>query len=278
MNSRHTMLLTLISRMPNKSVEIDDLMIHAYLLKDRLRRQEVGKDTRYDISKHFYDFVPYINGPKSFWLERDLEILRTRGNIWRQFNLVGLIRPPSAMLMDSMNQEVFDAIANYGNTHATKLLTDLKRKISQSHQFFAMYMMEDKKNHIVLDKDFVMPIGTTHYVRTIGYQRQSIDGFMSSLIKAGIERLIDVRRNPVSRKFGFHKKRLASICHLLSIDYIHMPEVGATKEMRQIHDSGDLETFFEMYREQILVGQSPEVERGGKPEQSETVSIDVHGV
>ena len=261
MNARHTMLLTLISRMPNQIVEIDDLMIHAYLLKDRLRRQEVGKDTRYDVTRFFYDFVPYVNGPKSFWLERDIEILMSRGNIWRQFDLIGLQRPPSHFLRDSMNQEVYDAIANYRNTHSTKSLTYLKRKIAQSHQFYSLYMEEDKKNHIILDKDLVRPVGTTHYVRTIGYQKQTIDSFMSALIKVGIERLIDVRHNPVSRKFGFHKKRLASICNLLGIQYIHCPEVGASKEIRKIHDEGDLDKFFDMYRDEVLVGKSHEVER-----------------
>ena len=72
-----------------------------------------------------------------------------------------------------------------------------------------------------------------HAVYTIGYKGLSIPLFIEKLQKAGIKRLIDVRYNAISRKPGFSKKRLSTMCEQFSIEYIHLPELGIPSSYRK---------------------------------------------
>lgn len=45
-------------------------------------------------------------------------------------------------------------------------------------------------------------------VYTVGYEGLMLDGLLDLLLRVGIKRLIDVRCNPVARRFGFHKSTL----------------------------------------------------------------------
>jgi len=75
-------------------------------------------------------------------------------------------------------------------------------------------------------------------VYTTGYEGESIDAVLNNLLRAGMERLIDVRHNPSSRKYGFSKKTLARLCERLDIEYVHLPELGIPASWRRT-----LETF-----------------------------------
>jgi uncharacterized protein (DUF488 family) len=57
---------------------------------------------------------------------------------------------------------------------------------------------------------------------TIGYEGKGIEKFLNSLIKNNIKVLCDVRKNPLSRKFGFSKTKLEHLCKQIEIYYIHM--------------------------------------------------------
>jgi len=46
-------------------------------------------------------------------------------------------------------------------------------------------------------------------VCTIGYEGSSLEGYLNRLLHAGVTLLCDVRRNPLSRKYGFSKSTLA---------------------------------------------------------------------
>lgn len=62
---------------------------------------------------------------------------------------------------------------------------------------------------------------------TIGYEGSSLDGYLNRLIKNNVRTLIDLRRNPLSRKYGFSKKTLAETVKKLGIDYVHIPELAS---------------------------------------------------
>jgi len=67
---------------------------------------------------------------------------------------------------------------------------------------------------------------------TLGYQGVDIDNFIDFLIQNKIEVLIDVRKNPISRKKGFSKKSLSEKVTKEGIEYVHFPELGSKKDLR----------------------------------------------
>ena len=84
---------------------------------------------------------------------------------------------------------------------------------------------------------------------TIGYEGRSIEEYLNLLIKNGIRVLCDVRRNPISMKFGFSKTQLKSECEKLNIAYFHFPGLGIASEKRQdLSSDSDYQRIFAEYR------------------------------
>lgn len=69
---------------------------------------------------------------------------------------------------------------------------------------------------------------------TVGYEKQEIEAFCKKLKKQKINLLIDVRKNPVSRKRGFSKKKLAENLKNDGIQYLHLPGVGVPTYWRKM--------------------------------------------
>lgn len=67
---------------------------------------------------------------------------------------------------------------------------------------------------------------------TFGYEGLSVDAFVQRLKTTGIETVVDVRANPLSRKPGFSKRALAAALSPASIAYIHLPAMGCPKPVR----------------------------------------------
>jgi len=97
---------------------------------------------------------------------------------------------------------------------------------------------------------------------TIGYEGSSFEGYLNRLIKHNVKTLVDVRRNPLSRKYGFSKKTLSESAGKLGIDYIHIPELGIDSEQRQaLNTPGDYARLFERYERNELKQNAEALER-----------------
>lgn len=68
---------------------------------------------------------------------------------------------------------------------------------------------------------------------TVGYESTSIEQFVAFLKKKRVELIVDVRKNPVSRKKGFSKNRLAENLSTVGIQYMHLPSLGMPVEWRR---------------------------------------------
>jgi uncharacterized protein (DUF488 family) len=68
---------------------------------------------------------------------------------------------------------------------------------------------------------------------TIGFTKKPAREFFDKLRRPGLARLIDVRLNNVSQLAGFTKRDdLKFFCEeILSIEYVHMPELAPTQTM-----------------------------------------------
>ena len=88
---------------------------------------------------------------------------------------------------------------------------------------------------------------------TIGYEGISLENYLNKLVRNNIKLLIDVRKNPLSMKFGFSKTLLKRYCDNLGIDYLHVPEVGIDSSQRQqLETQKDYDLLFENYRNTTL--------------------------
>jgi uncharacterized protein (DUF488 family) len=63
-------------------------------------------------------------------------------------------------------------------------------------------------------------------VYTAGYADRTIADFVEMLVAAGVQRIVDVRAVPFSRRKGFSKRGLAAALAERGIDYVHLPSAG----------------------------------------------------
>jgi uncharacterized protein (DUF488 family) len=73
---------------------------------------------------------------------------------------------------------------------------------------------------------------------TIGYEGAAMDEFLAALTNAGVERLIDVRALPLSRRPGFSKSPLRSTLEEAGIEYVHLKALGTPAEGRSAARAG----------------------------------------
>ena len=73
---------------------------------------------------------------------------------------------------------------------------------------------------------------------SIGYQERNIDEFVDLLVDNGVEILVDVRLNAISRKRGFSKTALSNALAKAGITYRHERELGNPKDNREAFREG----------------------------------------
>lgn len=86
---------------------------------------------------------------------------------------------------------------------------------------------------------------------TIGYEATTMDEFIAALRKAGVERVIDVRAIPLSRRPGFSKNTLAASLKDVGIDYVLLRNLGTPKPGRDAAKKGDVKTLRAVYEDQL---------------------------
>jgi uncharacterized protein (DUF488 family) len=73
---------------------------------------------------------------------------------------------------------------------------------------------------------------------TIGYEGTTVAEFMRALKQAGVERVIDVRALPLSRRPGFSKTPLRAALDDAGIEYVHLKALGTPAEGRTAARAG----------------------------------------
>ncbi len=82
---------------------------------------------------------------------------------------------------------------------------------------------------------------------TIGYEGTTVPEFVDALRKARVERVIDVRALPLSRRPGFSKSALRASLAEAGIDYVHLKALGTPADGRAAARAGrhaDLERIY----------------------------------
>lgn len=90
----------------------------------------------------------------------------------------------------------------------------------------------------------------------------SVATAICELLRVGISLLCDVRRNPVSRKWGFSKRTLAQGCKRLGIVYEHFPELGISSDRRtNLTTQSAYDRLFAAYQDDTLTREKEALSR-----------------
>jgi len=86
---------------------------------------------------------------------------------------------------------------------------------------------------------------------TIGYEGATMPEFIAALKAAGVERVIDVRALPLSRRPGFSKTPLKGALQEAGVDYVHLRALGTPAEGRSAARAGRHEDMARIYAGQL---------------------------
>jgi uncharacterized protein (DUF488 family) len=86
---------------------------------------------------------------------------------------------------------------------------------------------------------------------TIGYEGATVGEFLDALREAGVERLIDVRALPLSRRPGFSKSPLRAALEEAGIEYVHLKALGTPADGRAAARAGRHEDMARIYAGQL---------------------------
>jgi uncharacterized protein (DUF488 family) len=195
-----------------------------------------------------YEFVPYRKGPFSFTLYYDLRALGQQGWVDEPEHEVRLAQGADleTAFLDRDFVAMIDRVSDrYRQRSTAELVDDVYRR----HPWFTMNSESAHKRAIARPR-------VEAAVYTVGYEGIMVDGLLDILLHAGVERLIDVRRNPIARRYGFHKSTLNKLCADLGIQYLHVPSLGVPSAWRaDLSDRASYDRLFVRYEQEILSAQ-----------------------
>lgn len=203
-------------------------------------------------SQH-YDFVPFRFGAYSFLCQSDLELLVQRGWIAETRNKrIALSVKIKDTLWASCSEERVHVQhwLSRNRLRGNKLVAESYRR----HPYYAIHseMQERLLNAEELEmvqKHIPRQIDNAVRVFTLGYEGIHFETYLNKLIQNNVRVLLDVRKNPHSRKFGFSGKMLKDVLGKLGIKYMHFPELGvASDKRRNLNNLGSYKSLFASYR------------------------------
>ena len=89
------------------------------------------------------------------------------------------------------------------------------------------------------------------HIFTIGYEAATMAEFLAALQAAGVQRVIDVRAVPNSRRPGFSKNPLKNALAEVGIDYVHLKALGTPADGRSAARAGRHEELERIYAGQL---------------------------
>jgi uncharacterized protein (DUF488 family) len=201
-----------------------------------------------------YDFLPYKRGPFSFTLYQDLRGLQRSGWLTEGEHDVSVVETPhlETAFLDKSFLDLIDLISDRYRSVATSALVD------HVYSAFPWFTVNSETVHKrAVEKPVARPA-----IYTVGYEGIMVDGLLDLLLRNGIQRLIDVRSNPIARRYGFHKSTLDRLCEDVGIQYMHIPSLGVPSAWRaDLSDQSSYDLLFHRYRTEILPGQNLTVDK-----------------
>ena len=181
-----------------------------------------------------YNFIPYHFGPFSFQLYQDLRHLERDGYLTWTENDVQFIERAFPKPDPYTQNVITSVISQFGSLSKDDLLDYVYNKYPEMTIFSKIKQMKDYSR----DETGIV---------TIGYEGKNIDKFLALLVENKVEKLIDVRKNAFSMKYGYSKNQLASMLEKLDIKYLHLPELGIESDKRKNLSKKGFAELFQRY-------------------------------
>jgi uncharacterized protein (DUF488 family) len=91
------------------------------------------------------------------------------------------------------------------------------------------------------------------WLGSVGYEHhKDYLEFARHVRNAGVERLIDVRELPISRRRGYAKTALAQAMADVGVEYVHIKALGNPKPFRDLYKSGNVAEGQRCYEAHLL--------------------------
>ena len=159
----------------------------------------------------FYEFLPFKQGPYSFNLKREMD----------QLVQMAAVSDADGRWKAEENVTIPEKVCRDLEGVSARLrsldLEDLLKHVYGSHPEYTINSEIER----LAERRVAEPA-----IYTAGYEGLQVDAFLHRLIRAGIRRLVDVRHNPIARRYGFHKSTLSNLSEQVGIEYVHIPELG----------------------------------------------------
>ncbi len=212
-----------------------------------------------------YFFVPYKQGCFSFQSYADRRYLKASEfiedtNIWK---------------LKDASKKYFDLLTDSDRFKLRKFKKDFihlkgDKLIEYVYMNYPYYTINSKivdrvlsteqKENLsnIIEIDFSQEEATKLF--TLGYEGISPEEYLNKLIKNNIKTVVDVRKNPLSRKYGFSKNQLTVLLNDLGINYEHIPNLGIASEKRtNLNTISDYEELFDEYEKTVLIKQTKDM-------------------
>jgi uncharacterized protein (DUF488 family) len=201
-----------------------------------------------------YDFIPYQYGCFSYSVYADINAMVQKNILNENKDIV--ILNDKTDYYSQLRQEDKDYLQQIKSQFGDMSNNDLVRYTYINYPYWATKSTIANKVLLPVEYEKVLqskPKSDKTILYTIGYEGISLEKYLNRLIKNDVKVLIDVRRNPLSMKYGFGKSQLLRYCGNAGIEYVHYPEVGIESEQRQeLNTQADYDKLFEGYRKNNL--------------------------
>ncbi len=201
-----------------------------------------------------YDFIPYRYGCYSYSLNADLTAMVKKELLIETTSdfTINSSTDYYKSLKEVDKKLLLEVKNNYGKMNANALM-------KHTYLNFPYWAINSVKAKEILSVEQLEKVNNSRpksndtILFTIGYEGISLEEYLNRLVKNDVKVLIDVRNNAMSMKYGFSKSQLQRYCNSLTIDYIHLPEVGIQSDQRQeLNSQHDYDKLFAIYCENNL--------------------------
>ncbi len=207
-----------------------------------------------------YEFVPYHFGAFSFTSYADRRKLMERGlladdnDVWELTDAGNEVAGTIGTEPDGMR----DFVNQYRSLRGNALIAETYRR-------YPYYGIQSQIAEKVLRGDAkalkeirtARPAKSQPGLATIGYEGRTLEAYLNILLEDGVTLLCDVRRNALSRKYGFSKGTLSKGCEGVGIRYEHLPELGIDSKFRKgLSTQESYDRLFDQYEREVLPRQT----------------------
>ncbi|WP_114751346.1 DUF488 domain-containing protein [Pleomorphovibrio marinus] len=217
-------------------------------------------------AKKSYDFVPYKYGSFSFQANQDLSTLSKKEVVIDKTNTFGSdwINNSVESFFPTLKKEDQAAIKQTKEEVAGLNQKELVKYTYIKYPYFAI--KSQIADELLTDKELEKVNAQKRSFDnpaffTIGYEGISLETYLNKLIINDVKLLCDVRKNPLSMKFGFSKSQLKRACESVGIEYLHIPQLGIDSEKRvDLKTINDFNKLFDEYEKTTLVNNRVKLE------------------